>query len=1190
MSDRTLKLKNLSIRHFLGIINREQGYRLPVEDDGFSYGVNIIYGANATGKTTTAHAIQELLWTKPDNTDKKISLSGEWQYDDSDWEKHIEAGHITLLKDGDQAAAIPLPPAEEKPRYHLDLPDLLASEDRNLAMEIQNELYGGIDLHKAAVELGFQDKIPAPNSQAHKRLKEAQKHTREIRKQQAALQEREKKISALQKQIEKAKHAQQLSDMFRTLLEYQELTKEKQRIQETLDSNFPPQMKHITGEELKRFSELTENIDELQEKIKTQEKRLGELNQDIQDAGLNNKSFPSKQKLNELQAKIQDELEPACQKLPTLEQERARLKAELASKAEVLGEYTSNDKLENITQKDLARFAELARSVTGLREREMALKRVESLTTPEQESDSGDKEAEKIRGCLDTLLNYAAHGDNKNIRRLRKLLFSTLITFTVLITAIVFIVNPIWLIALTIPAAISVYLIKTKPRSTGLYTSETLKECFQRSGIEPPASWEPPEIAERIFELADMLQKEKFRLEKQNFLKTLNSEREELRKKLAELENEKQKLAEEKGIDLRLEENHWSIVAQEYYSWRQLRDELAGKENESAEVRAQRDTALNELQDALQQFTTQPLTDHAAVKAVLNDIMERAGKYQEAVKEQARLRKDNEELRVKLEKEQQRREEICRKAGFDPDEGISVSEIKVKLKELVENLANYSQEQKRLDQINFAVEERKKKLDNFPDFDNTMFDLEFEEINSHLEQAEQEADSLENRRDELSNLKSEIDQVKQKHDLEEAVSEENEARFQLRKLQQETTESIVGHRLIGYLENSYSETASRVLGRAKEFFGKITNHAWELEIEQDNSEPVFSAREKGTGYLRNIDELSSGTRVQLLLAVRVAFIDTMEEGAAKVPLILDEVLANSDNERSTAVIEALSEIAEDGRQIFYFTARKEEVRKCQDLLSNISNVDFSVFEMPHSPLTPTPTEVERHADKDDLDDWQPRSEQIPPPEGRDYFDYAALLEVPPPPLHNNIEALHLWYLLDNPALLYRFLQAGYRYWGQVKQLLAHGGANALRVIGIENSENIKKRLQSGASIIGDALELWRQGRGHPVTMEILNESPFANHQTLPDLIACARETGGDAEKLLATIENGAVSGFGRKRINKLRDYLSECGCLDDKPLIPPEELSARIDARASEFIENGALSYEQYQRLRNRLTRILQEK
>src|SRR5690606_37194719 len=98
---------------------------------------------------------------------------------------------------------------------------------------------------------------------------------------------------------------------------------------------------------------------------------------------------------------------------------------------------------------------------------------------------------------------------------------------------------------------------------------------------------------------------------------------------------------------------------------------------------------------------------------------------------------------------------------------------------------------------------------------------------------------------------------------------------------------------------------------------------YELRLDQQD-EPEFTAFDEVDRLERRLEELSSGTRVQLLLAVRVAFVEQQEQGVM-LPLLLDEVLGNSDDERARAIMAAAVELAREGRQVFYFTAQADEV-------------------------------------------------------------------------------------------------------------------------------------------------------------------------------------------------------------------------------------------------------------------------
>lgn len=105
---------------------------------------------------------------------------------------------------------------------------------------------------------------------------------------------------------------------------------------------------------------------------------------------------------------------------------------------------------------------------------------------------------------------------------------------------------------------------------------------------------------------------------------------------------------------------------------------------------------------------------------------------------------------------------------------------------------------------------------------------------------------------------------------------------------------------------------------------------------------IYIAYDKEENMGKKLDQLSTGTRIQLLLAIRVAFVESQESNV-KLPLLADELLANSDVDRAKAIIEALTEVSKEGRQIFYFTAQVDEVAKWHSYLSEVNGVDFELY-------------------------------------------------------------------------------------------------------------------------------------------------------------------------------------------------------------------------------------------------------
>ena len=64
------------------------------------------------------------------------------------------------------------------------------------------------------------------------------------------------------------------------------------------------------------------------------------------------------------------------------------------------------------------------------------------------------------------------------------------------------------------------------------------------------------------------------------------------------------------------------------------------------------------------------------------------------------------------------------------------------------------------------------------------------------------------------------------------------------------------------------------------------------------------------------------TREQLLISLRLGFIEEYEKNAEPLPVVADEVLVNSDPERAQKLAQILTEFA-GNRQVLLFTCRPE---------------------------------------------------------------------------------------------------------------------------------------------------------------------------------------------------------------------------------------------------------------------------
>jgi hypothetical protein len=76
------------------------------------------------------------------------------------------------------------------------------------------------------------------------------------------------------------------------------------------------------------------------------------------------------------------------------------------------------------------------------------------------------------------------------------------------------------------------------------------------------------------------------------------------------------------------------------------------------------------------------------------------------------------------------------------------------------------------------------------------------------------------------------------------------------------------------------------------------------------------------GRSLSVEALSRGTREQLFLSLRLALVAAYARRGVELPLVLDDVFVNFDNERSKAAAAVLQDFADGGRQVFVFTCHE----------------------------------------------------------------------------------------------------------------------------------------------------------------------------------------------------------------------------------------------------------------------------
>jgi hypothetical protein len=123
----------------------------------------------------------------------------------------------------------------------------------------------------------------------------------------------------------------------------------------------------------------------------------------------------------------------------------------------------------------------------------------------------------------------------------------------------------------------------------------------------------------------------------------------------------------------------------------------------------------------------------------------------------------------------------------------------------------------------------------------------------------------------------------------------------------------LAHALLKEALNRFRERAQApMVAAASTYFSHMTGGRYERpEVDEEGETPVLRAVQ-ADGVRKGIEAMSDGTSDQLCLALRLAAPDLRRASHPQMPLILDDVLITSDDERSANILRALARFAEAG--------------------------------------------------------------------------------------------------------------------------------------------------------------------------------------------------------------------------------------------------------------------------------------
>jgi len=147
-----------------------------------------------------------------------------------------------------------------------------------------------------------------------------------------------------------------------------------------------------------------------------------------------------------------------------------------------------------------------------------------------------------------------------------------------------------------------------------------------------------------------------------------------------------------------------------------------------------------------------------------------------------------------------------------------------------------------------------------------------------------------------------------------------ETKQQLKKIEAILISRILLAEVIKNLDRKETEKVERILksSEASQLLFRLTNRYREIypELTEEKKTEILLVSDGVNAF--SLAELSTGTREQVLLALRIAFIKNLLRNQTCF-LILDDAFQHTDYDRRPLVVDALVELAKVNWQIFYLT-------------------------------------------------------------------------------------------------------------------------------------------------------------------------------------------------------------------------------------------------------------------------------
>ncbi len=1106
-----MKLTHLEITSLPGI---EPGFAL----DDIARDVNLVSGPNAVGKSSIIRALRYLVGGAQAGDPAALALRAVFEKDDERWTVRRTGREVAWERNGNTVERPPLPERDSLHCYWLSMEELLAADERDdvLARELRRALSGGYDLAALRENAPFNVAQRAGQREADT-LRKAENGLNNAQREYEELRRQEKKIPQLGEDIEEARADEEKATMLAQALALLDVCGERRQIEAGLQE-FPENMDRLRGDELQQFDVNDAQRRECKSEIEATGVIRDQAERRLKETGLGD-DMPARaeieacdEQLNKA-ARARDQRDQYQTALEQAEAKRKQAGENLGGNAETPPQLEPDS---------VARAETLARQ----------LQDVETTCAKLENQLSDDCEAPEPRAIEQHTQAAAA------LRRWLALEtdMPAALKYGLWIAACG---GALTIVAALLAAAWIALLCGAAALGGAVWALTALKvdrssetrQQFERTGVDAPTAWQRAPVEKRL----DEIDIAKIELERQQAQaqrhQQLRVDFEGAQKKQAALNKEKEQLAAQLGFNPSLTAAALDRFVRLAQAYDDAANECASRKSAVERLNSEIDSACKAVSAFLGKWNAAP--EEASLESLrprLQELRDRLSRAEEARRDQEEADRALERLQNDVKRYDHLEAQRYQEAGVEPGE-------RAELTRRIEMLPAWKEQQQRLVEASAREREKRQPLEGQQELLQLVDNNERDALTAALEQAREGAAKREELQTELTEIRTRLRDAGGDQRLERAMADRDNARAALEKKYDEALFARAATLLLGNVEQEYqTEHEPEALRNARERFKRFTHNAYDLELSQDNA---FIARDTKLRATRQLRELSSATRMQLLLSVRLAWTHTLERGRESLPFFFDEALTTSDENRFAQVAQSLEMLARDeDRQIFYLSARQHEALLWERATGSAPHqINLALVRFPTTSAQPE-------------DYALPDMEQLPQPDEHTPESYAAALGVPLVEPQQSGGAVHLFHLLrDNLPLLYHLMQ-NWRITtvGQLETLL---GSNAAATA--VTDQDWRKRLTGRCAAARAWTAAWRQGRGKCVDRIALEASECISETFMERVVELAEQYKGDGAALMAALRAGEAPRFQNAVKDQLEAWLQENGYIPMQRPLTQEE-------------------------------------